>query len=577
MLTAAELAHHHSLTCFFNSFFLEWNEVQRSDSEFILDLENGEQLLIPILFHSKLGRHHYGRLFSLKTGNTISEIGFSEIIHKLAQYLSVKFQTAPEQKKQFIERVLNSDENIKLSLEQRTQDIKDLYEGKLDFKSTEQGLFIGHTFHPTPKSRSEFTFEDYKRYSPEMGGSFPLFWILVSKDIYFQKTSQDFTETFWIEETYLNDFNDQHMARTKLQEGYIPYPLHPWQKQFIFNDPQIQNDITEKKIIILGDSDKQWFPTSSLRTLFNPESDFMLKFSMNVRLTNSIRHLLVHELDRGLQVHDLFTHPLGQTFLKDHPEFEVMYEPAFAGILGLDGSPLQETLVVGRFNPFKEKSETVVLATMTQDHPELKSNLTDFYIKQLAVSQKMDLRQASSAWFKEFLRVCLKPLLTAQADYGILLGSHQQNMVIEMKNSLPVKSYFRDCNGTGQSTLGFKLFADTVRSLTPENGNVLDNEVASFLFGYYVIINSTFNTISAIAHNGSVTEDELLTHLKAFLIELKSKDPKDPSFLDYLLTSPVLMHKGNFLCCFKNINENTEKNPLSIYTKISNPLYERYL
>ena len=39
------LNNHHSLTCFFNSFFLEWNEVERSKEKFILDLKNGEKLL----------------------------------------------------------------------------------------------------------------------------------------------------------------------------------------------------------------------------------------------------------------------------------------------------------------------------------------------------------------------------------------------------------------------------------------------------------------------------------------------------------------------------------------------------
>lgn len=566
------LNNHHSLTCFFNSFFLEWNEVERSKEKFILDLKNGEKLLIPVKTFSILGRHHYGDTFQIESKAGVREVGFEEIIHKISDYLSLEFKTEEKQKENFINRVLNSDYNIKLSLHKREADIHSLYNQSIDFNKAEQGLFIGHTFHPTPKSRSEFSDADYDVYSPEMAGHFPLEWVLLSEDIYFQKLSKNFRQDFWIEEAFLTDFNDQSAARAKLKEGYTPFPLHPWQKQFIFKSPVIQNYIKEAKIISLGASDKEWFPTSSLRTLYNPESDYMLKFSMDLRLTNSIRRLLVHELDRGLQVHDVFTTKMGESFIKDHPQFEVIYEPAYAGIRDLDGNPLQETLIVGRFNPFKEKSESIVLATLTQDHPMLKENLAQNYIQKFATSKRIDFKTASLLWFKEFLQVCIRPLIKAQADYGILLGSHQQNMVVEMKDHLPYKSYFRDCNGTGYSTLGHELFSNEVSSLVVENGNILDFDIASYLFGYYVVINSTFNMISSIAHAGNISEQELISEFRAELVQIKKENPKDSSFLDYLLERKTLLHKGNFLCCFKNINENTEKNPLSIYTEIPNPL-----
>ncbi len=165
--------------------------------------------------------------------------------------------------------------------------------------------------------------------------------------------------------------------------------------------------------------------------------------------------------------------------------------------------------------------------------------------------------------------------MKAQSEYGILLGSHQQNMILEIQDDRPYKSYFRDCNGTGYSSLGYNLFHATVPSLVKENGNILEGEEANFLFGYYVIINTTFNVISSIAHSGWISEEELIICFRNFLLDLKKKNPKDSSFLDYLLERESLMHKGNFFCSIKDINQNTESNPLAIYTEIPNPLFMR--
>lgn len=575
MLKTQYFADHHSLTCFLNSLFLEWPNFEKKDGFFVLPLDQGTKLIIPIKSFSLIGRHHYGDQIKLLSPKGERILTFQEVIEEISRFLSLEFKTDQEQKTQFINRVLNSRDNIKTALESREQDVSKLYSSPVNFKMAEQGLFIGHSFHPTPKSRSEFNEEDYRIYSPEMAGSFELDWVLLSQDIFFEKTSKNFTQKFWIEESYLNDFDDKTAARGKLKEGFTPFPLHPWQKKYLLQNPTIKTYIDTGKMIFIGSGDQKWYPTSSLRTLYSPEADYMFKFSMNVRLTNSIRHLLVHELDRGLQVHDVFNHLEGAKFSALHPEFEVIYEPAYAGIKTPNGEILQESLMLGRFNPFKDQVQAITLATLTQDHPLGEANLVQRYIQKFAEAWKISIHEASQIWFKEYLSVCLKPLLIAQANYGILLGSHQQNMVVEIENNLPIKSYFRDCNGTGYSTLGHNLFSHEVQSLDVSNGNILDHEIANYLFGYYVMINSTFNVISSIAHAGEITEEEMLHELKLFLTRLKSEKLKDESFLQYVLERKTLMHKGNFLCCFKNINENTAGNPLSIYTEIPNPIFER--
>lgn len=145
------LNNHHSLTCFFNSFFLEWNEVERSQEKFILDLKNGERLLIPIRTFSVLGRHHYGDTFQIESKAGVREVGFEEIIHKISDYLSLEFKTEEKQKEYFINRVLNSDYNIKLSLHKREADIHTLYNESIDFNKCRARSFLSPYFSSDSK------------------------------------------------------------------------------------------------------------------------------------------------------------------------------------------------------------------------------------------------------------------------------------------------------------------------------------------------------------------------------------------------------------------------------------------
>ena len=561
-----KIAAHHSATSFLNALFLEWKGVKKSEEEFVIDLKKNERLFIPIKKFSLLGRHHYEGVFILELADgTQSELTFEEVAQKLCHHLAPEFSTTDAQIHDFLLRIRNSAQNIEQSLKMRSSQYEEIQKPSADFKTAEQGLLTGHTFHPTPKSRSEFSDADYEIYSPEMGGKFPLSWVLVKNEILFEKHSKDFKDLSWLKDLYAQN----------VEAGFTPFPLHPWQKPFIFKHPDVAQYLEKGWIKEAAEVRTQWFPTSSLRTIYNQESRYQLKFSLNVRLTNSIRHLLVKELDRGLQVDDVFNHSLGKEFSDHNPQFGVINEPVFAALKDQHGQPIQISLMMGRYNPFRENNEAIVVATLTQDHPEFKQNLIQNYIENYSKTEKVDLNTASKLWFLEFLLVALRPLINAQSGYGILLGSHQQNMILELKDNRPYRSYFRDCNGTGYTLMGYELFHKDVPSLVKENGNILEGEEANYLFGYYIIINTTFNVISSIAHGGHVSEEELVICLRNFLIDLKKENPKDLQFLDYLLNRETLMHKGNFFCSFKDINENTESNPLSIYTEIPNPIFSR--
>ncbi|MCV5214841.1 IucA/IucC family protein, partial [Escherichia coli] len=52
-----------------------------------------------------------------------------------------------------------------------------------EFIASEQSLIWGHTFHPTPKSRSGVTMDDLLAFSPEVGAQVPLYWFEVDTSL----------------------------------------------------------------------------------------------------------------------------------------------------------------------------------------------------------------------------------------------------------------------------------------------------------------------------------------------------------------------------------------------------------
>src|SRR5690606_30993251 len=167
------------------------------------------------------------------------------------------------------------------------------------------------------------------------------------------------------------------------------------------------------QLVEMGTSATQWLPTSSMRTLFNRDAQFMLKFSLNVKLTNSLRNLLAHELDRGLMLHEAYATQAGQELARSLPEFELIHEPVFAGLLDKNGELIAESLLLGRYNPFQEESQIGLLATLTMDQIEFKENLIHQCIQTRSHSNAKDLKNSSHDWFKAFLDVAISPLIIA--------------------------------------------------------------------------------------------------------------------------------------------------------------------
>jgi N2-citryl-N6-acetyl-N6-hydroxylysine synthase len=551
---------------------LELLELGHSAQSFSFYNRQQLKVVIPLRYLSLTGRHLYdGQSYVQTKLNHYSRLDFLDLIDELSSaYLKEINISQNETKDIFIARVLESTRQIGDVLSKQEKALREFYQGEhFSFIESEQALVIGHTFHPYPKSREGLELSEQLKYSPEYKGSFKLHWFLVSPKVLTYQNSA-YRDIDWATQIFDND-----KASNQYPTTHIPFPVHPWQKQFLLKNESIKRYLKAGLVLDLGEQAlaQDWQATTSLRCIYQKNSDFMLKFSLSARLTNSIRHLQEVEVVRGIQALDVFSSKIGQQLTSHNPTLHLIGEPGFMAINDETGKIISESIVVARDNPFKENQSVLPLATLTQEHPFIGDSLIARFIKQHAERTQTTLGESATLWFSVFIDIAISPLLSIQSQFGIYLGAHQQNLVIEVDdNRLPIKTYFRDCQGTGYEQTAYNDFLKSCPSLDQKNGNILPKEIGNTLFSYYVIINSVFGVIASIGGAKLLSEEKLILIFRKKLEELQAQGLRDDSCIVRLLNHDRLATKGNFGCCLKNFNENTLANPVGIYVPMINPL-----
>ncbi len=590
-----------SANCFFNALLREWDgwslhriktalsgktassygsffPIIPAETEAVITLPIGDNSLLISLSHFSIsGRHQLTFPIFLfnEHRRQYQEVSFANAVERLISADQL-WKNDPETRNHFLKRVLASIENIQSTLQYRHNDLAHLFDKDTDFQLSEQSLITGHSVHPTPKSREQFSDQDAERYMPEYGNAFKLHWFsirsaLLIDDSVHSLSFKELTlslaeEDVQFPQSLLNDIPPDHTL----------LPAHPWQANRWLENTYIKDLISSHQMIDFGVFGSEWRATSSVRAIHSKHASFMLKYSLSVKLTNSVRHLLPKEVIRGKEIHQVKYHTaIGQRMKLLYPNFEILTEPAHAAIIDENGQPLPETMIVFRENPFNKddiNQSTELLATLTQDNPSGESRLINL-VRKLAVKESLPPETIVKKWFQKYLTAVVKPLVGGQSNFGLLFGAHQQNLLLNMPDGYPETVYFRDCQGTGYSHLARELLTKIMDETSEEQEHYVDEFLGNRLFTYYLIINSTFGVISALGAANLLPEEKLLQDLKAFLESMRQAKPADSSCLDYILDSHELWSKGNFYCSYCAINENTLDNPMGVYHTMKNPLH----
>ncbi|GIQ60618.1 hypothetical protein Flavo103_37540 [Flavobacterium collinsii] len=538
----------------------------------------GQEVFAPLVYFSESGVHAFGfpivsRTIATDEFREINPIAFTEIVAAYCKAEYPDIDPLPTQK-----RMENSIDNLALYLEHYKNSGRNASNPEQTFISAEQSLILGHTVHPLPKSREGFTKDELLQYSPETEGQFPLHFFLVHPENVIEKSAEDYLITDYLRNEISKYANKNAKELLDFYSQYKVVPAHPWEANYLLEQKEVKEMQSRQLLFSLGQFGPSYAATSSVRTVYNDESQWMYKFSLHVKITNSFRVNYLHELNRGYDAAQLMKTDWGKGIQKDYPQIQLITDPAFITVV------FEDKIIDGfstsiRQNPFhgaNANKNVTLVAALSQDNilNELPRIVT--LIEESAKRQDTTVAATAIAWFKQYLNISLTPLIGVFNKYGFGSEFHQQNVMVEFdENLFPSKLYFRD----NQGYFFREGIVQELERLIPDFGKesrsfIAEKRIIDF-WGYYLLINHLLGIVSALGKNKLADETVLLDHIYNAL--KKEEDSDVTGLVSHFTNSVKLIVKGNLLTSLNNMDEASapRTNP-AVYKTYPNPLNKHF-
>lgn len=554
-----------------------------TQSQYITELQlakTGQSLAIAVAYRSLVGRHRLLACYQLQAGSLDWQpIDSVSAIMLLIQdiYAHPAGQTAvSDQQLELTARTLESHQIMAHYLQERHDDPA-LHSSR--FIDTEQSILFGHWLHPTPKSRQGMHRWQHALYAPELKGRFKLHFFAAAADLVIQNSvlalsAEQIVADIASRET---DKEQGQYAELLRNQGKVLLAVHPLQAQWLVNQDYIQQLIAGHKLVEIGPLGPLFTPTSSVRTLYCDELHYMVKVSIPVKITNSLRINMRHELEAGVTLARLMT---ANGFSQCQPDFRLIPDPAYLS-LALPHRQESGFEFIIRDNPFCQQGSDpegpVVqsLAALLQEplQPAEPSRLAHI-ITQLSQQQGTSLQQTSMDWFSRYWQCAIEPAIQLFDQFGIALEAHQQNSILELSRGYPAVYYYRDNQGFYLAESQREALIDMEPGL--KHCPMLfypDTEIFD-RFSYYLIINQLFAVINRFGLDGLLSESVLLEDTRTRLLRLLSRmSIRGSALIESMLYRKTIPCKGNLLTRVGDVDELQADNELAVYTRITNPLY----
>ena len=449
--------------------------------------------------------------------------------------------------------------------------------GTSPFLEAEQALLLGHPLHPTPKSREGLGEAETAAYSPELRGAHPLHWFAVDADLAatdsaLSRTAAEITAAL------------RGGDGPALPPGTVALPLHPWQARELAHRPAVRQLLDAGRLHDLGSSGRPWYPTSSVRTVYQPGSPFMLKLSLGLRITNSRRENLRKELHRGVEVHRLLGSGLGREWQAAHPGFDIVRDPAWIGVdlpgaAAANGSAAANGLdTVIRQNPFGPGDRAHCVAGLVAERPSggdgapARSRLGGL-LHTLAARTGRPTATVAAEWFLRYLDAVALPLLWLDGQAGVALEAHQQNSLVLLDaHGWPNGGRYRDNQGYYFRDSRAAALDARLRGIGGDSDTFVPDAVADERFAYYLGINHLLGLVGAFGSQRLADERVLLAALRRFLAG-PAATATGSTLPALLLDAPVLRCKANLLTRLRGLDELVGPvETQSVYVAFANPV-----
>ncbi|WP_269321260.1 IucA/IucC family protein [Halomonas sp. BC04] len=361
------------------------------------------------------------------------------------------------------------------------------------------------------------------------------------------------------------------MGAPSLPAGRVLVPTHPLQAQWLLSQPSVVEAIARGLIEPLGSLGPMFTATSSVRTLYCEEADWMFKFSIPVKVTNSLRINKAHELRAGMVMVRLIERT---GFLEVEPRFRFLQDPAYLTVR-LPGGCESGFEMILRENPFSRGRGrgVICVATLTQDPLEGRLSRLHGLIEGLALNEGRSLAAVSRDWFCHYLRCAIEPALRLYDEHGIALEAHQQNSLLDLSAGYPSCYYYRDNQGFYLSQAHRAALEALCPGVAESPELFYQDAMIRDRFCYYLVANQLFSVIARFGQDGLLEERVLLDLLRCALEGWRENfaGPALP-LVTLLLEEESLPYKGNLLTRVHDVDELNAELEMAVYTRIPNPL-----
>ena len=557
--------------------------IRKSDKELHLQMtftSFNTDVFIPVLYRSDCQLQHVYDFPAFERNNSSGKINSIDIFRFMEIVVSecnVKYPDSD--RKNILNRLQNSIGNMTTFLDFFSGENIQVNKPFQTFIESEQNLVTGHSFHPLTKSREGFSEADLFKYSPETGGRFQVHYFLAHPAIVLEKSTDAYPFSKLLSEDLLTYIPQDHKALKIISENpeWKPVPVHPWEAGYLNTLSEVQEMQELGLLIDIGSWGPLYTATSSVRTVYNETSPWMLKFSLHVKITSAERVNHLSEMHRGYDFSRLLLKSFGKELQEQHPDIEFLYDPGFIS-LNYKGCNIAGFNTSFRNNPFirdKANSNTGLLASICQDEVLGQPARIALVIEKTAEVMGSSVSEAAKTWFGKYLDMILPATVTMFETYGFICELHQQNILIEMgKDYLPQKLYLRD----NQSYLFRKTKKEYLCSIIPELSNNEDNfqkEISLLdLLSHFLITSNIAALIQAFGKNELVSESELIEIFYQKTLQIHNENPG--KITEYLLTRRHWCIKGNLLNAIRNIDAGTATVSV-VYLKTPNILHYRYI
>lgn len=423
---------------------------------------------------------------------------------------------------------------------------------------SEQNLLTGHPFHPTPKSRSGWSQDEEKKYSPEHGTHLSLRYFQVPRS--------------WIICDGVDAVNGDHLAVTlqkltahtlQAERGTFILPLHPWQADWLLQQERIQSAISSGELRDLGVSGTAFYPTASIRTMLAEDASAFLKLSLNLRITNCVRNNARHELASAVTASRLYR-PMKTEMHALFPHFHVLEEQAYVSVSFPENQAQSSrsckeiedgfglVLREGLSDQLAQGITPMICASLFGNAQAGRRQVA-MLIERFAHRHGLSLSQGMRLWFSRYAELAIFPVFYLLFEKGIAFEPHMQNSIVGLgEDGAPERFIVRDLELTRLTPCAHALLTPLALDEASRREICCSDEAGWTRIGYCLLVNNICEVIATLANGNHERYLELWACLRTSLQTYLARFPHPQAArrIQGLLSGEPLPVKGNLLVRF---------------------------